>query len=368
MMEGTVLLLTQIAGALLLVSVPSIILCRILMQFSPKDAPDGERKTQAVAVPSSGGIAIAILAFSLFLILHFYDDVLSSECSPQDAFECLPIAQRYAALKLWPHICLYLGAVSLGALDDRFALPAKLKFAILALISLGVAVYGQYVGGIFLPVADAYFPITAWLGIGGTALWLFVLMNATNFMDGSNGLAMGTLVIMIGGLLFGLPTAAEPFSDAAYIPQLTLFAILGFLYWNLQGKLYAGDAGSLFGGAVFASLGVYAARDGNIWLPATLALPFLVDVFMTLLWRAHQKHNLLTPHRHHAYQLFIRAGWSHIKTALLWWSLAAACAVTALWAASQSKSTSAYVFLILLGLGCSLWLFQRRHYGPKAQA
>jgi len=224
----------QLAGLSLLALFSSLLLCRLVMAFAPKDAPDGGRKTQSFAVPTSGGLAIAA-----------------------------------AILISW------LGLLTLAP-------------------------------DIALPVADAYFPIATWLGIGGTALWFFVFMNATNFMDGSNGLAMGTLAIMVGGVSIHL-YGHDQFQDLSVLGILMVAAILGFLFWNLQGKLYAGDAGSLFGGAVFASLGIYAAQDGNIWFPATLALPFLVDVFMTLIWRAQRGHNLLTPHRHHAYQLFIRA-------------------------------------------------------------
>ena len=352
---------------LIMLSIPSLILCRMLMVFSPKDAPDADRKTQKIAVPTSGGLAFAFAALSWLAIIYGNDSVLNSECVNVEAFACLPASQRYLAHDIWPHILLFLGALFLGAIDDRFTLPAKPKFVILAGLVLFATGLGANIDGIFFPVADAYFPIAAWLGITGTALWLFVVMNATNFMDGSNGLAMGTLAIMLGSISIHFYGHGH-FHDLSVIGALTVASILGFLFWNLQGKLYAGDAGSLFGGAVFASLGIYAAQDGNIWFPATLALPFLVDVFMTLLWRARAGHNLLTPHRHHAYQLFIRAGWGHLKTALLWWALAAICAVAGLWAAGDSKSTSAWVFFGLLGAGCALWLWQRRVYGPRASA
>jgi len=52
-------------------------------------------------------------------------------------------------------------------------------------------------------------------------------------------------------------------------------------------------------------------------------------------------------------------GWSHIKTALLWWTLAAICAGAAHWAAGDSKSMSAFIFLGLLGTGCMLWIMHR---------
>ena len=350
-------------------------MCRILMIVGPEDTPDSERKTQSAAVPTSGGLAIAA-AMILPLVLHFIFGEGYKVSGPTGA-PYISNGDLFLQKGGGYFVILAFTALGLGVLDDRFTLPAKPKLFALAGLTVFAASFGANIEGIFFPIADSYMLIAPWIGIGGAALWLFVLMNAANFMDGSNGLAMGTLAIMIASISFYL-FELHAFHHAPYnedwvfahllniIGGITVFAILGFLFWNLQGKLYAGDAGSLFGGAVFASLGIYAAQDGNIWFPATLALPFLVDVFMTLLWRARAGHNLLTPHRHHAYQLFIRSGWGHIKTALLWWVMATICAVSALWAASDSKAMSAWVFLALLGAGCILWFWQRRIYGSRA--
>ena len=334
-MGGFVLLPAFIFAPILLLflGLVSLILCSVLIKIAPKDAPDGARKEQRFAVPTSGGLAIA----GTVLL------VTTTGWVP------VPESPIFAIL--------YGSMLLIGALDDVKPFGAKPRMLIMALVVLFCAAFGISYNFVFLPLADSLLPLPAWFAIGGSALWLFVLINATNFMDGSNGLAMGTLAVMLCGLSARLFQLSEP--EGYTLSLVLIAAILGFLFWNLQGKLYAGDAGSLFGGAVFASLGTYAAQDGNIWFPATLALPFLVDVFMTLLWRARHGHNLLTAHRHHAYQLLIKSGWSHIKTAFLWWGLAALCAAAALWAASDSKSMSAWVFLGLLGSGCALWLIQR---------
>lgn len=335
----------------------SALFCWGLIRFAPKDAPDGARKQQSVAVPTSGGLAIALASCLGICLILWLDQGTET---PRNHFAGVPFTQ------MLPYALLCLGALIIGGVDDAKPLPARPRLLGLGLATILAACVSPVFEIIFLPVADALLPLPGWVAIGGTALWIFVLMNASNFMDGSNGLALGTLAIMLGGLatrFLDIPS----FGLALFVLcAVIISAIIGFLFWNLQGKLYAGDAGALFGGALFASLSVFSAQDGNIWLPVTLALPFLVDVFMTLLWRVKLGDNLLTPHRHHAYQLFIRAGWGHIKTAMLWWGLSVLCAGAALWAASQSKSTSACVFLAMLGLGCALWLFQRRFFGHRA--
>ncbi len=316
----------------------SLCLCWALIRIAPKDAPDDARKTQSFAVPTSGGIAIAAaIALSLCASIWTGHKPLASTTDTG------------------VHVLLTIFVLILGAVDDATDLPAKPKLAALLLAALLTAHFGQAADRIFFPVADAIFLLPEWLAIIGTALWLFILMNASNFMDGSNGLSVGTLAIMIAALGFSVS------AEVSGLEYVIATAMLGFLFWNLQGKLYAGDAGSLFGGAVFASLSVFAAKEGNIWQPATLALPFLIDVFMTLGWRAMHGHNLLQPHRHHAYQGLIKSGWSHIKTALLWWGFAAICATSTLWATADSKAMSAYVFFGLLAAGCGLWLIHRGH-------
>ncbi len=312
----------------------------IFQLAGPKDAPDGGRKTQAVPVPTSGGLAILLAIFLVSVILGLRD-ILSFSGS-------------------FPLVCGLLVLIAIvGAVDDGKPIDTKLKFFALMLITLAAAHLGASVDRVFVPYADAVHYLSPLIALAGSALWLFIMINASNFMDGSNGIAIGSLTIMISAIAAKLHATDLLESDLRIFAQISASAMLGFLFWNLQGKLYAGDAGSLFGGAVFASLGLYAAQDGNIWFPATLALPFLVDVFMTLGWRAMRRQNLLEPHRHHAYQGLIKAGWSHIRVALLWWGFTLICATAALWAVGDSKSMSALVFFGMLIAGCGLWLLHR---------
>lgn len=331
------------------VAIFSALLCRWLIAVAPKDAPDGARKTQAQAVPTSGGVAVFAAVVISFLIILALD-----QASPRDHFGAL------LTTDFLPYAALCTLVMVIGALDDRKPLPTKARlFGVFGLTVLAAGLSPVF-DLVFLPVADSTLPLAAWFAIGGTALWIFVMMNAVNFMDGSNGMAMGLLTIMIGATsvrLFGVPQYG---SALFVVAAVMVAALVGFLFWNLQGRLYAGDAGSLCGGAVFATLSVFTARDGNIWFAATLALPVLVDVFMTLIWRARQGHNILTPHRFHAYQMAIKAGWSHVQVAVLYWTLAVFCSGLALWAASLSKSTSFMTFAGLLSAGTLTWALHRR--------
>ncbi|MEL7480705.1 MAG: hypothetical protein AAGJ29_04035, partial [Pseudomonadota bacterium] len=319
---------------LALTAVSSAGLCWCLMVVAPQDAPDGGRKDQAAPVPTSGGLAIAgAMTVSLVAV-----GLLGG----------FPGANAAALL---PITLLSFGVLALGAIDDAAAVPTRIKLGLLSAASLLAAATGVVVDEVFLPLADSTLTLPPLLAIAGTAFWIFLMMNAVNFMDGANGIAIGSAATLTIPLALYLSWTHDVDILASAAGYLFVAASLGFLFWNLRGRLYAGDAGALFSGALFAALSVLVAEDGNIWFPATLCLPFLIDVIMTLAWRASHGRNLLQPHRDHAYQLFRRTGSGHLKVAAIWWGLSLICAGWALWAATLSKTASASVFAACLAIG-----------------
>ncbi|MFN7054565.1 glycosyltransferase family 4 protein [Hyphomonas sp.] len=349
----------------------SAAVCALMIRLGPKDAPDGGRKTQAAPVPSAGGIGIlAGLAAAL----------IAGAVGMPDHVSAGSIAQAGLA---GPLLFVLLAGV-LGFADDRWSLPAGRKLAVLAAGAVFAALYGPHIHHFWLPGAEAPgYPLAPFLAVAGAALWLFVMANAVNFMDGANGIALGSSAIMLTTLaLLALPLAlyaTEP--EAGLLVYLLLgaaAAVSGFLIWNLAGRLYAGDTGSLAIGALIGGAGLALAETYSVWVPATLALPFLVDVFLTLLWRARKGRPLMQAHRDHAYQLFLRAGWRHGQVGALWWAMTGVCAaavlvgpagtVFGLGAMGGAPGDAFVLFLSLLLAGCGLWIWQRATLGRQLEA
>ena len=341
----------------------SLIMCGVLVLTGPKDSPDGQRKMQAAAVPSAGG-----LGFGLAVLI-----VLAYMFSSASDTAALPFLSLLAKMFLAVNgLILFVSlALLVGLLDDLGYLATRMKFLLLAVLALSAAGFGHEAGFFFLPgMGDADMSsrqdlIMAGVNIAGSALWIFVLLNAVNFMDGANGVAMGSLLIMLAGVML----LAVPFTPAGYgflIPAL-IGALAAFLIWNLPGKLYAGDTGAYFAGMVLATalLALVSGRHVTVWTSATITLPFLIDVLMTLIWRARHGRNWLQAHRDHAYQLFIRAGWRHARVAALWWGLSLISTGVAVWAARTGPDMAFWVFWSLLATACVLWLWQRRAYQPR---
>ncbi len=325
----------------------SMLFGALMMKTGVVDAPDGARKTQAVAVPRLGGVSLAGALFCALILLPIIVMVLSSSDPKASLGDTTALLQLL--ISNWLVVALTLFGFLIGLWDDVGTAQTRLKLALLAVAALAAAIFGLHPEALTSPFGDLSAPIIL---IIGSALWLLVFTNAVNFMDGSDGMAGGALLIMFAGLALA--------SDALlHLGWFALFgALAGFLIHNLRGKLYMGDAGALGLGALFASLGVVSGLE--VWTIATLALPVLLDVLLTLIWRAKHKRSWLQPHRDHAYQRLIDSGWSHIEVAVLYWGLTGACAVAAVIAAKSGGAVPFAAFWMLTLVGTVMWSLNRR--------
>ena len=199
-----------------------------------------------------------------------------------------------------------------GAWDDLFDLGARFKLLTQIVLSLLFAVFVARIEAIPL-TSGLNLPLGAVVGVIGTALWLVVVINAVNFMDGANGLAPGAVAItLLAFALTAFQQGAPSYGGTAIVAALAAF---GFLPWNFpKARLFQGDAGALFSGFLLAALAVIGAGprgQGPVFLLfAPLALlPFLVDVLLTLLVRAKAKKRLFDAHSEHLYQRLADEPW-----------------------------------------------------------
>ena len=135
-------------------------------------------------------------------------------------------------------------------------------------------------------------------------------------MDGLDGLVSSCMVIAISAILFSY---SAPWSLWTLVGSL-----IGFICFNWNpSKVFMGDVGSTFLGAVYAGFVVYA----HSWLEALgfllVVTPLLADACLTLLRRLLVGHNLFTAHRLHLFQRLHQAGWSHSRVSFTY-SLATA--------------------------------------------
>lgn len=335
-LSNTVALAATAIAALAL----SWVIGRWSLSWGVNDAPDEVRKKQSQPVPRLGGVSIFLGAGFAALIAAMFG--LFSFSLPID-------------VQPWGLITALCGGLFLiGLWDDIWGANTKLKLIAMLCACAAAARFGLSPETLTSPFGSMQ--MTSILVIG-SALWMLVFVNAANFMDGSNGLAVGCLTVMFTGLML----AASDQGDFTLTPFwfALLGAMAGFLIHNLRGKLYVGDAGALGLGALFSGLGLVSGLE--VWTVATLALPFLVDVLLTLIWRAKHGRSWLQAHRDHTYQKLIDRGWSHFETAFLYWALCIGCAIAAIIAAKAGGAAPFTAFFALLIAGICLWLSARRN-------
>jgi UDP-GlcNAc:undecaprenyl-phosphate GlcNAc-1-phosphate transferase len=312
--EGEILF-TDFAVAAAVSALVSLIACRGLIFAGLYDLPTLARKTHKAPTPTAGGIGIGVGAGVGVLMLTMLLTEWRAELSASDL-------TRLAYAVGASYVFLLIGFV-----DDAYALGPRLKLAIFGVASY-VAVNG--VGpALFLPLGgDQVVALGPWLGVIGSMLWVFTLVNCVNFMDGSNGLSMGSTAIGLFSLAAVSIGAGAP--AAAALSLAGAGALLGFLVWNFpKGALFAGDSGALFSGAVAALASLLAIKEGAIspFIPPILFFPLLADALLTLAWRASKRRNLLDGHAEHIYQIGLRAKVKHTHVAIAYWAAAVHCGV-----------------------------------------
>ena len=130
-------------------------------------------------------------------------------------------------------------------------------------------------------------------------------------MDGLDGLVAGCLLISISTLVFHL--------TASWIYLSLIGSLAGFIFWNWSpARVFMGDTGSTFLGAVFAGLVLQASS----WPECTgfflLAFPLVGDALVCIIRRFLAGDRVFQPHRLHLYQRLHQSGWPHARVSLLY--------------------------------------------------
>jgi UDP-N-acetylmuramyl pentapeptide phosphotransferase/UDP-N-acetylglucosamine-1-phosphate transferase len=332
-MNAPAALITAVLIALAL----GLVLCRLVMLLGVKDAPDEARKIQKTAVPTSGGIGFAAATLiAAFIVSGFVSWRVGG-------------GLMAAAAGALPYLVM-------GYVDDRLKLDSITKLGVM----LGGALLMVW-GGVSaeaMVVAPGYgWPLPPMVGGFGSLLWIIILVNAVNFMDGANGLSMG--MALIAAIGFAVLAAFTGAWDVATLSAALAGALGGFLVWNVSGKLFAGDAGALFVGAQLAGLSLLIVRARPDWVlaPPTIMAPFLTDVVLTLMWRARHGKSLFVAHRDHTYQIAMKAGLKHWQVSLIHAVWALNAAALGVMAAIAGGYAPLAVFVALMAV--SIWIHLR---------
>lgn len=248
------------------------------------DQPNA-RSSHSQPTPRSGGVAFVLVASAASAIGWF-----------GAAFFAQPgLAGTQLALAALPLLTLPLAVV--GFLDDRHNLSAGLRYGVQLVTALLVILVSP------LPLP--------WLGLPLLLIAVTAVINFTNFMDGLDGLVAGCMAVAIVALAISL---AAPWPVWVLVGSL-----LGFLLWNWSpAKVFMGDVGSTFLGAVFAGLVLQAPSWQEAIGLLLVATPLLCDACICVPRRLLAGQQVLQAHRLHLFQRLHQAGWPHARVSSLY--------------------------------------------------
>lgn len=298
------------------------------------DVPNA-RKVHTRIMPRLGGLAI-FMAFlvAFFLVIPFLPiDLTSRELNFIKAF-------------------LVGGTITilLGALDDRFDLPAKLKFVV-QIATACVVVFGFDIKLEFANIPfHTYASVESWIAIPFTILWIVGVTNAINLIDGLDGLAAGVSAIAIGTIAVMAFLMGNVI--VALISLLLLGSIIGFLYFNFHpAKIFMGDSGALFLGfslALLSLLGFKQVAIVSFLTPLILIGVPLSDTMFAIVRRWMQKKPIFSPDKGHLHHCLRELGFSHRQTVLIIYAIAAFFGILAVIQSSAAMYNANWVTFVVI--------------------
>jgi UDP-GlcNAc:undecaprenyl-phosphate GlcNAc-1-phosphate transferase len=302
-----VLTLTPIAGfavSFLIALGLTPFVCRLAIRLGAIDRRT-VTKIHAKDIPRLGGLAIAC---------GFYAPVLALALRV-NAYQDMIFAQprRIAAL-FGGGLCI----LALGVYDDLRGARAWQKL----MVQIPVAMFAWWAGiriGITEDPTGHVLVLPGAISLVATVLWIVLVVNAFNLIDGLDGLASG---IALQALIATALCAWHRDN-----PALALFAIClsgsvgGFLVHNFHpATIFMGDSGSMLLGYVIAVSTAWSSQKAatlvGVVLPVVaLALP-LLDTSMAVWRRLLTGKQVLSGDLDHIHHRLLGRGWSQRRSVL----------------------------------------------------
>ncbi|MHB8329316.1 MAG: MraY family glycosyltransferase, partial [Acidimicrobiales bacterium] len=317
--------------------------------------PD-ERRIHARVTPLGGGVAM----FAAFLLAML-------------AASLLPQLQGLFQGSSEP-LGLVLGAAvifGVGLIDDfrEMSAPAKMAGQVLAamvLVFMGVTMFQfkiPFVG--FLVLSPQMTPLL-------TALWVVVITNAVNLIDGLDGLAAGIVAIAAGALaVYGLrlvDLGVLPADNLGPLIAVIAFGVcVGFLPHNFHpARAFMGDAGALFLGLLMAAATMviggrtpeYSGQAyfffAPLFIPVFILGVPIADMAFAFVRRTARGTSFHTPDKDHLHHRLLRLGHGPRRTVVILWAWTAVLSSFVLYPLFGRQGNAVIPF-VALALGLALY-------------
>jgi UDP-GlcNAc:undecaprenyl-phosphate/decaprenyl-phosphate GlcNAc-1-phosphate transferase len=289
------------------------------------DLPGG-RKVHHHAIPSVGGIAFGIGAFTSILLW-----------CPQSQIK----------------VAVLLGGLTIlgfGVWDDRVDLGYKVK----VLGQLTAALIIVLIGGIHfqsLPgLSDSDLPW--WIATPFTVLFLIAVSNAVNLTDGLDGLAGGLSFVTLCGVAYLAYLSQD--SMVLFLTVPFMGGVLGFLRYNTYpARVFMGDGGSQLLGLIMGVVTILLTDSTRgPFSPALvlflLGLPFL-DTLGVAGQRLAEGRSPVVGDRSHIHHKLMKVGLSHYEAVTAIYVVQIGMVGIAYWLRWQSDLLTLALYSVIAG-------------------
>ena len=302
---------------------------QVAIAYDVVDRPDagspGGRKLHRRPVAYLGGVAVFLGFIASLALGQFFSETHHPDAPDYAAYLRVPLPVVFGGTVI----------VALGLLDDLRGVKPNVKIigqvaAAVCLLGFGIGtdIAGQFVRFVFAWMhrnvgLEFPLPVETWASVTVSCGFVIALVvfccNASNLMDGLDGLCGGVtaiiafgLVVLAAHLAMTGPGGRAPDDAARLAISLALFgAVLGFLPFNFNpASIFMGDAGSLLMGFVIASLIVMLGEVGGKWMLGGLvmfSLPVL-DTALAFARRWLKGRPLFSADKHHFHHQLMARG------------------------------------------------------------
>ena len=271
---------------------------------------------------------------------------------------------------------------AVGVVDDIRPVSAPAKLAGMVLAGSTLSLVGVSLVVLRIPFVDVVL-LSPDLSALATVLWVVLLANALNLIDGLDGLATGIVAIAATTfVLYAVRLGNEGLlfegNPGALIAVLVAGICLGFLPHNVHpARIFMGDGGALMLGLLMAASTVSvggrtdAAYSGqSFFFFAPLVIPLVIlgvplfDMLFAVVRRATTPGLSVTvADKDHLHHRLLRHGHGHWRAVLILWAWTALLSGFVLWPTYSGRGDA----VVPIGIaGVSLGLFTVLH--PRLRA
>lgn len=319
-----------------LITFASVPIVRVIaFKLNAVDVPRDNRRMHKRPIPRMGGAAI------------FLGFIVSVAC--------------FTAVIDHELIAILAGAliiVVVGILDDIYQLKPLIKLLGQVLAAVVVIWGGVRIDFFSNPFVMGETVINLnFLSIPVTFVWIILITNAVNLIDGLDGLAasisgISALALVFLSIVMGIP-------NIGVVLVAVAGACFGFLPFNQHpAKIFMGDTGALFLGFILSTLSIQGFFKGFTVL--SLLIPVLVlgiplfDTSFAILRRLVKRQGIMHADRGHLHHKLIDRGFSQRETVTMLCTMSSMLAFTAVVLSTKGINRAIVLIIAIVLFGfCS---------------